>query len=254
MAEAPLLSWRLVVEVLRVYARTYEVSKTALGGAHSFPMQHQPMATVATTRLLFLHLPKTGGTWATSAMLAAGVPVLQPRSLPFHANLAQTIAYRDRFSFAFVRHPLEFWRSYWAFRLRDGWDLDNQIDAQAHSPDFNVFVSRLAEHQPGAASALYEQFVGRRPGDVDFVGRFERLVDDLVAALRLAGEPFDEAGLRAQPPLNVSDYGGLPVPWYRPDTAERLAASEHAAIERFYAHDPVPARLLEDHSARANAA
>ena len=32
------------------------------------------MATVLTPKTLFLHVPKTGGTWATRALIEAGVP------------------------------------------------------------------------------------------------------------------------------------------------------------------------------------
>jgi hypothetical protein len=201
------------------------------------------MASLITARLRFLHVPKTGGSWATSAMHAAGIPAVHPEALPFHADLAESSMYADRFTFAFVRHPLDFWRSYWAYRMRDGWEPASQIDAQAASPDFDEFINRVIARAPGEATALYQRFIGPPTAEIEFVGRFEHLADDLVVALRLAGEPFDEGTLRACPPVNASDYVQLPA-LYDQHTAERLAASEWATVERFYPQDPVPLALL----------
>ena len=199
------------------------------------------MATVVTLDLRFLHVPKTGGSWVTAAMAAAGVLARRPRGVPFHADLAGACDYADRFTFAFVRHPLDLWRSYWAYRLRAGWDPDSDLDRDAASPDFDQFVNRMIERAPGPAGDSFERFVGPVGAEIDFIGRYERLVDDLVAALRIAGETFDETLLRAHPRVNSSDYAGG-TGLYTRRTAERLAEHERATIERFYPADPIPQR------------
>jgi hypothetical protein len=203
------------------------------------------MATVVTAGIRFLHVPKTGGIWVTGAMFASGVAAWRPESLPFHADLADSREYADRFTFAFVRHPLAFWRSYWGYRMREGWDPDSDLDRQAASPDFEEFVNRVIEFAPGGAEATFERFVGTTGDEIDFVGRHERLADDLVAALRSAGEGFDESALRAHPHANVSDYDKAPAIYTR-RTAERLAECERATIERFYPADPIPQRFLDE--------
>ena len=103
----------------------------------------------------------------------------------------------------------------------------------------------MIERVPGDATALYEAFLGRRGDEIDFIGHHERLADDLVAALRLAGERFDEQALQGHPPVNVSDYARLPARYGR-RAAERLVECERAAIERFYPGDPVPVHLLDE--------
>jgi hypothetical protein len=65
------------------------------------------MASLITPRMRFLHVPRTGGSWATHAMFAAGVIAQRPDDVPFHAGFADSRRYADRFTFAFVRHPLE---------------------------------------------------------------------------------------------------------------------------------------------------
>jgi hypothetical protein len=201
------------------------------------------MTWFVTPRVRFLHVPKTGGTFLTEAIAAAGVPIETPEGSPGHASLAESLDYSDRFTFAVIRHPLDYWRSYWAFRLRTGWDMDHELDRDFATDNFEEFIEAVIAHVPGAASHLYEQFVGPPEDEIDFVGRYENLVDDVCRALRLAGESFDEQVLRSYPKVNVSDYGvrgGL----YPQSLATRLAESERGAIERFYPWDPTPARLV----------
>ncbi len=201
------------------------------------------MASLINGKLRFLHLPKTGGSWATEAMFAAGVVAHRPARVPFHGGLPDSRDFSDRFTFAFVRHPLEFWLSYWGYRMRTGWDSNSTIDAGAASADFPTFVEGILDCAPGFASALYEQYVGRPGEEIDFIGRYERLADDLCLALSFAGQEFSERRLRAYPPVNHTDFGRYPV-LYTPRAAERLAEAERISIDRFYAHDPIPAHLL----------
>jgi hypothetical protein len=109
-------------------------------------------------------------------------------------------------------------------------------------------VLRALDHGPGSFDQVVRRFVGLPSPDVDFVGRFEHLVEDTCEALRLGGERFSPSAIRQHPRVNVNDYGSFPA-LYRPEVAQRLAESEHQTIERFYADDPVPADLLQGASA-----
>jgi hypothetical protein len=193
----------------------------------------------------FLHVPKTGGTWATQAIFAAGVGAERPATMPFHAGLSDSVDFADRFTFGFVRHPLDFWRSYWGYRVRTGWDPDNGLDRAVAAAQFGEFVERLLDHDPGSASRIFAAYVGPPDAEIGFVGRFERLADDLCLALRLAGEEFAEDRLRSQPRVNATDYARCPA-LYTPSLAASLAEAEREAIERFYAWDPLPAGLILD--------
>lgn len=209
------------------------------------------MPTFLTENMVFFHVPKTGGTWITQALVSAGVPVASPDPLGDQVYSAHghagsgDVAAGDRFSVAFVRHPLDWWRSYWAHRMRAGWQTESPIDTVAASEDFNVFATRVLDHHPGHFGALVRQFVGPAAAGVDFVGRFEHLVDDTCAALRLSGERVQVAAIRAHPPENVNDYGRFHAV-YRPHVAARMAEAERETIERFYADDPLPLHLIDD--------
>jgi len=160
-----------------------------------------------------------------------------------HADLDATSDYGDRYTFAFVRHPLDWWRSFWAFRMRTGWQRDHPIDSRVCSPDFDTFIRQVLEHFEGHLTERFSWYIGPPEAPISFIGRFESLADDLVRALTAAGERFDEASLRAHPATNVNNYDRFPAA-YDPELARRLARSEHVLIERFYADDPVPEWLV----------
>jgi hypothetical protein len=208
------------------------------------------MATFFTENMIFLHLPKTGGTWTAGAVEAAGVTTRLPDllgeqhySAHGHADL-NDVTVNNRFSVAFVRHPLDWWRSYWGYRMRTGWREDNGIDLAAKSCEFNDFIERMLKYRPGYLSELVGQFVGSPVPIVDFVGRFEHLVDDVCTALRLGGESFSEFAIRDYPHQNVSDYDRFPAV-YHPDVADHLIEAEDETIKRFYACEPVIAAMIK---------
>jgi hypothetical protein len=214
------------------------------------------VSSLLTPRVRFLHVPKTGGTWVEGALRAAGVPT-EPLARPddgivaAHATLRVTDDYAERFTLAFVRHPLDWWRSFWGYRMRTGWVDGHEIDSRARSDDFNEFAELVAQRLPGHLTARFERYIGPPQQPISYIGRFESLVDDLVHALKLAGERFDEAALRAHQPANRNDYERHPAA-FAPGVAVRLAAAEQALIERFYPGDPA-ARWVASDDARASA-
>jgi hypothetical protein len=201
--------------------------------------------------MLFLHVPKTGGSYVTGALEATlGTRAVDfsgsedPRERRGHAAL-RSFERNELFTLAFVRHPLSWYRSFWSYRMRRGWRMDHPLDRVARSEDFNEFVAGVSERMPGYLGLLFGEFIGPPEQPIDFIGRYERLTDDLCIALRLAGQTFDEPALRAYEPVNATDYERHPVR-YEPDAAWRLALAERPVIERFYSDDPVPAWLLGD--------
>jgi hypothetical protein len=204
---------------------------------------------VKTDRILFLHVPKTGGSYVADALeaaLGAGRVDFSEssdrRERRGHAGL-RSFDNSGLFTLAFIRHPLSWYRSFWSFRMRTGWQMDHPLDCAARSEDFNTFVAGASERLPGYLGLLFGQFIGPPDKPIDFIGRYERLADDLCAALRLAGEVFDEDTIRAVAPVNTTDYERFPAN-YRPEVAWRLALAEREVIERFYSEDPVPASML----------
>ena len=148
----------------------------------------------------FLHVPKTGGSWVRSAIMAARIPYSEflVDDDP-HCDLSYCPC-PEKFLFAFVRHPLDVYRSYWRFKKGRHWDPRNPFDMDCRADAFVPFVEHVLDKYPGWCSTMFEDYVGPPEREIAFVGRYERLVDDLVTALRLGGVTFDERRIRTHPP------------------------------------------------------
>lgn len=159
----------------------------------------------------FLHVPKTGGSWVKKAIISAGVSC---RDYTISGN--PHIGLKDcpgpeKFKFAFVRHPVDLYRSYWQYKMTNGWDFKNQMDQECQTDNFHQFVRNLLEKFPGIYSHSLIEMVGEKNNEIEFIGKYENLVDDLIFALKSAGEAFDERVVRALSPVNVSDKARFPA-------------------------------------------
>jgi len=171
----------------------------------------------------FIHIPKTGGT-SVRIMLRTGFFVKEVGKM--HCIPAQLKPYMgDRFSFAFVRHPLWWWRSNWCWKVEHGWNNTMESDFVCKTYDFNEFISNVIERMPGYLSNLYRVYTE----GLDFVGRTETLVDDLIKALSMAGETFNEKLIRETPMENCSQ---IKVE-YDPKLAEKLLKVEKEVVEKY---------------------
>jgi hypothetical protein len=190
-----------------------------------------------------LHVPKTGGTWLRQAVLAA-VPGAQEFRIggSTHATLAQ-VPCPERFTIAFVRHPLTWWLSFWRFHMGPArpYVVDHEICSTCWSDDFVAFLWNVVRRFPGECYRNALAFVGPPEREIEFIGRQENLVEDLIAALRQAGEEFDERLLRSVPPANVSDRGVTGR--YTPELARAVLAAEAEHLQRFgYGQMPTATR------------
>ncbi len=110
-----------------------------------------------------------------------------------------------------------------------GWPAGRLLD-DCRSDDFATFIANVISRHPGFASRRYEEFTGPPSAEITFVGRFEQLVDDLVRALTLAGEEFNEAAVRAHAPANRNDYVEHPATYDRA-LAEAVVEAECASVD-----------------------
>jgi hypothetical protein len=211
---------------------------------------------------LFLHVPKTGGTWVTAVLRDLGL--VRCRVVSKHADMEhvrhcarlQPGRYleacakagprwqrrvRRGWKFCFVRHPLSWYESYWLFMRARGWNawgVNRRGRPRWHpnagldglgDDDFNLFVRRVLERRPGYVTRLFGQYA---TADVGFVGRQERLADDLLGVLRRIGAAYDETRVRAWPAVNASDLSQGRPKW--DDGLRReVLRMEHDAIVRF---------------------
>jgi hypothetical protein len=181
---------------------------------------------------VFLHVPKTGGIWVREVVKTLG---LQAEPYLVDGDIHGDLSYcpcPTKFTFAFVRHPHDLYRSYWRFKMSEGWDPRNPFDMDCRDDRFDAFVDNVLARYPAWCSSMFEDYVGPPNRPISFIGRFDCLRSDLALALRLAGEPVDDAIVAAEPARNPSVVSADLARW-TPDRFKAVAQSERRAFERF---------------------
>lgn len=218
------------------------------------------MAELLSNGAVFIHVPKTGGTWVTRAMRHHGLSRGQigwKHALPEHIDHVVRYhglhflrrwafrgltpgALRAAFKFVFVRNPVTWYESWWKFRAGN-WDSFRPQPEEPQRPiddcgndDFDTFLGNVLDRHPGHLSRMYARYTDR----TDFVGRYERLLPDLLRALAAAGAAADASQIACFPQQNIS-RARLGLPEWDPVTLARLIAAERDAIERYGYWDEV---------------
>lgn len=178
------------------------------------------------------HLPKTGGTTLRFALDAIG-----RRDLIRHDHKSpRECAAPGCLEFAFVRHPVAWWRSlhsYMGYRARKGKRVPNESRDSVWSATFGLLVwscrwdGTLEEFledcwriQPAMYSRVVSWFTPRC-----VLGRTEHLLPDLAGMLDLAGVAYDREVLMQSPIRNKS-----PLSEVDPETATRILEQEALAF------------------------
>jgi len=179
-------------------------------------------------RTIFFHIPKTGGRWVREVIKNAGI-----YSRAYDQNFGHNIPFNCtdtfRIRFCFVRNPIDWYRSFWSYRMRTGWQ--NSVIDECQSPIFEEFVTLALKRSPAHVTQMYEMFIGTEDNpQIQWVGKQENLVNDLIDFLHKAGERFNEETIRATPAINTAGKFPAEYPqWLR----EKVAEVEHEAMKRF---------------------
>ncbi len=226
------------------------------------------MAFLLKNGAVFLHVPKTGGTWIKEVLKQLDL-IQAPlghqhsdweRSFwhdKLHTDLkvvrylfrravrskrAQARIDPDSFKFCFVREPLRWYESYWRFMQGKNWNWKNWGDEKnpykwhpcamlngLESPDFNTFMHRVNKKRPGFVTEMYGWYV--RPG-IGFVGKMESLRSDLIKVFALMNLDVDPAEISVVEEQNESP-ANIPVPEWDPALKKATLQMEYAGYVRF---------------------
>lgn len=184
------------------------------------------------SRAVFLHIPKTGGTWVREALAYANVNY-EIGSNGYHADHASCARLGPGPRFTVVRNPYRWYASFWSFRDAGGWGGDLAV---GHPPcvssSFEEFIDLVTTHHPSYLSKeLFPRYV--QPGTR--VLRTRSVMEDLIQFLREVGEPFDETCIRKTPAVNVVGLSAayLAKTQYTPRMAQRVYESEAEVFSRY---------------------
>jgi hypothetical protein len=202
-----------------------------------------------TDKTLFIHVQKTGGMSVRETLYRCnpvghesgdaegerhfGLPELRAR----HPGIES-----GRLSFGFVRHPVDWLVSRWAFAVTSGFPIHVQHRGTAAqvwmaccwSSSFEEFLEKYLERFPGIATQTMFQKLGLwSDKPVDRIGRTETLSADLKDILDDAGEQFTEEPL-PPPRRNATEGRKRSEAVVTPAMRKRIMDAERLLCDRFY--------------------
>ena len=229
------------------------------------------MAVLLTNGSVFLHIPKTGGTWVRHVL--GELNSIRRDIGPEHADWDRAFWYGHMqekprvvryllrrligsartpkleptcFRFCFVREPLGWYESWWRFMESRDWPEWGSESSPykwhptamlngLRSSDFNDFVRKVNRKRPGFVTEMYGWYV--RPG-IDFVGKMETLEKDFRKVLQLMGTDLSQAPACSAPPQNKTEEC-ITRPAWDPEVRRETYQLEYAAYVRFGYEKPV---------------
>ena len=145
------------------------------------------MSNLILNKSVFIHIPKCAGT-LIQAVLYRSRLVKHRYTAPHcgHLFLHQMPQDSNLFHFCFVRHPYTWWPSFWKYSK-----MDTEVS------DFNVWIKNYGPKFLGMYTNMLKRYIGEDTAyenklKMSFVGKIENINEDLVLALRTAGEQFDQ--------------------------------------------------------------
>jgi hypothetical protein len=206
---------------------------------------------LVTAKTLFVHVPKTGGTSVRSMIAAAGIACRESGDFDIerHYGIGELAAahgdvVQTRLTFGFVRNPVSWYKSRWAWAVVTGLPsiAMGKPSAARHwmmgcwAPTFAAFAANAIERYPGVATQTMFRMLGLWQSPcVTEVCRTETLEEDLIDVLDTAGERFDKKKMMDCPREHVAACGELAS---RTDVSRelknRIEAAEPLLMQRFY--------------------
>ena len=211
-------------------------------------------------QMLFLHIIKTGGVAVENAIDSRwplgwrmrhrkdGKPGWHMRK----SDIAGLPFVPTAFAFCFVRHPLHWHISCWRHlqfmrrrRVRRGSNLMDMFHwfdwhpqmwyAEQNELDFNAWIDRIVERDPGHLSKMFEEYVGldRKTPNVQYVGRQETLTEDLDHLLQISKTP-------------LKNFAQWPMPKISKQSIQNILKSEKQILHRYYGLETSNFRYVED--------
>lgn len=169
-----------------------------------------------------LHVPRSGGLFALYAMAKTNQPE-EKSGIP--NNGKPTIC--------FVRHPLEWYPSFWAFHQQPEKDLMPAYFPvgfyeelmELYDDDFDTFIQNVIDSGNGFLGRLFAEFTEY----ADVVGKNETIKDDLINFMS-GKEVVNEEKIRTMGYVNKSNN----TPMVREDLIESLCEAESNLINQYY--------------------
>lgn len=151
------------------------------------------MALIIENKLLFIHVPKTGGSYIRS-LCSNNFTCKETGSFSTHDHYSITECINNNpdvkkyISFGFVRHPVSWIKSRWSWAIISDFNtkVEKEIDAQQHwlaqcwDLDFQQFIKKYINNGIPYCSQTYIDKLGiDKDDEVDFIFKYENISYDI---------------------------------------------------------------------------
>jgi hypothetical protein len=225
------------------------------------------MAILLKSNAVFLHIPKTGGSWVRKVLYDNDLVVCSfshehadlervlnlsghypgdfiKKSLKIRSNIERKV--RNAYKFAFIRHPVSWYVSTWRYMESIQWHdfVKKQNPSRFHlkydhwhpfeklyplkSANLSEFIHNVITKIPGYYTNLVYSYTGM--DTLDFIGRQEHLLEDLKKVLTNLG--IETAELHFEP--EKVNRSIIPKPELDSQLAEMILQSEYPVIKKYY--------------------
>jgi hypothetical protein len=222
------------------------------------------MPTILKGNLVFLHIPKTGGTWVKKVLesldLIIEKDVAHEHSTYAHYSgwvrgqksrtLLERLGRKKKGSrppaeptfFCVVRNPITWYESWFKFQIwqklahwgapgvPEKWHVMSALNDDL-SEDFNEFVANVNRNHPGFVTALYSMYAMNSGARVLHLENIRHELADLLSA---SGLPVDPSELQTRSAENASP--SVDLQWNK--KLKQLTIQNEMAAFRGYGYDP----------------
>lgn len=215
------------------------------------------------TKALFLHIPRTGGSWVERAMRMMQLPCARwttvkadwlPKKHLYFPQYVKNARKKVNFQWTIIRHPVDYWQAIWRWmtdvkqrhrhklsHCLTEWKWHPQARAiENYDPSFDKWVERMLEDQGAWATRNYFMYIGPPGGEwCHYVGRFESLEDDFFDVLRLLGyhEKIEQHEQEVRCIGKVNQNKRPVVAEWRKDLLQQVYHEERVAIRRWWSEE-----------------
>lgn len=187
---------------------------------------------------LFVHFPKTGGTFVREIIKPFGKRVVTDGYHRSHATLDAVNLDDYNFSFACVRNPLSWYESVWKFLVdfhgnggtwkNEEWNPMTDL-SNVFSKDFNKFIKGCLSEYPNHYTKCLKLYLGNDLNSLDMVLKTETLSFDLCNALDKIGIPYNVVRMVSEMHHGKREKG---LSWS--SNKSQIIKNEMEVIEKFY--------------------
>lgn len=176
---------------------------------------------------IFVRTPRCASTWSKDLFKNLGLlkgEVGQSHDTMDDIGGIQSVD-KVAFKWCFVRDPLQWYVSYWAYKSQYGWGnksgaMTDVLD-ELPNEDFDPWIEAIYTKYP---KGFIKNVFGHYRRGCDFVGQYENLHEDMIKGLQMSGEVFNEEFIRRYGRRNASN---------KQMKRFKIADSVNRAIKRF---------------------